>query len=264
MTAENHGGIANLGFVVGSEAVAVIDTGGGQVVASALRDAVRRVTDKPVRWVVNTHMHPDHVFGNAAFLGPDVAFVGHVRLADALRSRFDHYVAANRQALGADDLSGVTLVLPTVTVADRFEIDLGGRVLELRAWPTAHTDNDLTVFDRQTGTLFAGDLVFLDHLPSIDGSLRGWQAAIQELARIPVRHLVPGHGPLDPPWPAALDPQRTYFEVLARDVKAAIDAGTPMSQAVLTAGRSEAGKWRLFDEFNVRNATAAYAELEWE
>ena len=65
-------------------------------------------------------------------------------------------------------------------------------------------------------------------------------------------------------WPDALQPERRYFEVLARDIREAIAAGRPLSEAVLTAGRSEAGNWALFDDYNERNATAAYAELEWE
>lgn len=209
-------------------------------------------------------MHPDHVFGNAAFLGRDVAFVGHERLPKALEARFGHYLQANRPAMGDRLLKGTELVLPTVTVSDTLSLDLGGRTLTLKAWPVAHTDNDLTVLDDRTGTLFAGDLVFLQHLPSIDGSLRGWQKAIEGLAALPATRVVPGHGPIDSPWPAALDPERRYFDRLASDLKSAIDAGTALGDAVKTAGQSERGNWLLFDEFNVRNATAGYAELEWE
>ncbi|WP_425485468.1 quinoprotein relay system zinc metallohydrolase 2 [Chthonobacter rhizosphaerae] len=263
MTAGNGGAIANVGFVVGNEAVAVIDTGGSVREGEALLAAVAAKTDLPVRYVINTHVHPDHLFGNAAFLRRNVAFVGHVRLKEAMEARFSHYLTANRAEMGAL-LDGVAPVPPTVPVSDRMEIDLGGRTLILNAWPVAHTDNDLTVFDPASGTLFAGDLVFLEHLPSLDGSLRGWQRALRELAAIPAVRVVPGHGPVSAPWPAALEPQRRYFDVLAEDLKAAIDSGVPISRAVTTAGQSEAGAWLLFDQFNRRNATAAYAELEWE
>ena len=264
MIADNGGDIANTGFVVGTSAVAVIDSGGSFRQGVSLLAAIRQRTDLPIRWVINTHMHPDHVFGNAAFLGPDVAFVGHANLGAALTARFDHYVAANTATMGAAALEGTTLVTPGVAVRDRMEIDLGGRILELQAWPVAHTDNDLTVLDSATGTLFTGDLVFLEHLPSIDGSLRGWQRVLDDLAAIPATRAIPGHGPLGVAWPDALEPERRYFDVLAADVEAAIDAGVPLSEAAKTAGRSEAGAWELFDEFNSRNATAAFAELEWE
>lgn len=264
MNEENGGSIANIGFVIGNTAVAIIDTGGSFNDGQALLAAVRAETDLPVRWVINTHMHPDHVFGNAAFLGPDVAYVGHANLGPSLTARFDHYVAANTLAMGSEATAGTALVLPDITVSNRHEIDLGDRVLELRAWPPAHTDNDLTVFDRKTGTLFAGDLVFLGHLPSIDGSLRGWQRAIEKLAAIPAERVVPGHGPVAAAWPDALGPQRRYFDTLAADLQAAINAGVPLSEAVKSAGGSEAEHWDLFDAFNTRNATAAFAEIEWE
>lgn len=264
MKASNGGDIANLGFVVGGDAVAIVDTGGSPGEGRRLLEAVRAVTDLPVRYVLLTHMHPDHVFGSAALVGPDVAFVGHARLNAALEQRFDHYVAANAPELAPGALDGAARVPVTIEVADRLELDLGGRRLEIRAWPVSHTDNDLTVYDPATRTLFAGDLVFLEHLPSLDGSLRGWQRTLPELAAIPALRVIPGHGPVPSPWPGAIDPERRYFDALERDLRTSLDAGEPLSVAVGKAGRSEAGNWALFDAFNVRNATAAYAELEWE
>ena len=122
---------------------------------------------------------------------------------------------------------------------------------------------DLTVLDVTSGTLFAGDLVFLRHLPVLDGSLRGWLAVLDDLARVHARRVVPGHGPVAD-WPDGLEDQRRYLLRLAHDIRAAIKAGETIGVVASRAAEVERMRWELFDAGNARNATAAYAELEWE
>jgi quinoprotein relay system zinc metallohydrolase 2 len=264
MTQVNEGAICNLGVIAGSDALAVIDSGGSLVEAHGLIAAIAKVTDKPVRYAINTHMHPDHIFGNAAFRDLGATIVGHHNLPRALAARGEFYLQSFRRQMGDGPMQGVEIVPPALLVDDRLELDLGSRTLELRAWKPAHTDNDLTVLDTATGTLFGGDLVFLDHLPTVDGSLLGWLRQLNELAAIDAARVVPGHGPMTAAWPAALDAERHYLEVLARDVRKSIADGQPLSEAVKTAAASESQNWALFEDYNERNATAAFAELEWE
>lgn len=263
-TPENLGSIANIGFVVGEKCVAVVDTGGSAAVGRALREAVRAATSLPVCYVINTHMHPDHVFGNAAFADePGVAFVGHDKLAAALAARERSYLDRLGRELG-EAAAGTRVVPPGMRVAGTRELDLGGRVLQLRAWPTAHTDNDLTVFDTKTRTLWAGDLVFVERIPSIDGSLRGWVKVLVELRALDPRRVVAGHGEAGEAWRPALDALERYLNAVLAETRAAIKAGRTIQQAVSAVGAGERGKWRLFDDYHKRNVTAAYAELEWE
>ena len=119
-------------------------------------------------------------------------------------------------------MQGVEIVPPSLLVEGRLDLDLGSRILELRAWKPAHTDNDVTVLDAATGTLFAGDLVFAGHLPTVDGSLLGWLRQFDELAAIKAARVVPGHGPVSAAWPSALDAGQRYLEVLARDIRKSI------------------------------------------
>lgn len=263
MTRDNLGGIANLGAVVGDGAVAVIDTGGSLLEGKAFLAALREKTDKPIRYVVNTHAHPDHIFGNAAFEQAGVVFIGHKNLPRALAARGAFFLSSFRSAMG-DALDGVRIIPPTETVAETQAIDLGGRRLILQAWSTAHSDCDLTVFDEKSGVLFAGDLLFLQHVPVIDGSMLGFLAVADRLAAIPATRVVPGHGPMVAPWPGALEDQRAYLTRLTADLRAAIRRGATVEETTKTAGEAERPKWRLFDDYHRRNATAGFAELEWE
>lgn len=263
-SAENRGDIANASFVIGQDAVAVIDTLGSYQLGVGLRAAVRSVTDRPIRYVINTHMHPDHVFGNAAFKDDAPAFVGHHKLERALAMRAESYLATNRDLIGEAAFAGSEIVLPTIAVEDQTTIDLGGRSLVCEAQRTAHTDNDLIVTDTATDTLFMGDLLFSRHIPTIDGSIKGWLALLDDMANRKAARVVPGHGPHAMAFPEALAPERQYLETVADDVRRLIRENKTLSEASKLAGLSERPNWELFDTYHVRNVTTAFTELEWE
>ncbi len=264
-TPANAGDIANLGVVIGNDAVAVIDTGGSVAVGRALHAAIETLTDREVRYVINTHEHPDHVFGNAAFASSGAVFVGHHNLPRALAERGEYYLHSYREQLGDAAIAAVRIIPPTLLVTDTLTLDLGGRLLRLDAWsPAAHTDCDLTVLDETTGTLFAGDLLFRQHVPVIDGSLLGWQSVLARLERVEAKRVVPGHGRVIDPWPQAASDEARYLAAVARDARRLIADGTPLVRAVPQIAQDERPRWALFDDYNPRNATEAYSELEWE
>jgi quinoprotein relay system zinc metallohydrolase 2 len=260
---KNHGAIANIGFIVGQRCVAVIDTGGNPEQGRALKNAIENTTSKPICYVINTHVHPDHIYGNSAFKNTGAKFVGHEKLARAMSIRSDYYLQKAPELLGIT-LTDKDIIPPDIAVSGDLELDLGGRILKLTAHPAAHTDNDLSVYDPQTDTLWLSDLLFIEHLPSVDGSLKGWLAELEKLASKSYKIVIPGHGSLVDDWPKSLLPEKEYLSTLLVEVRAAIKKGVFLEDAVATIGLSFKEKWKLFDEFHRKNVTKAYAELEWE
>jgi quinoprotein relay system zinc metallohydrolase 2 len=255
--------IANIGFIIGARSVAVIDPGGSYREGAALRAAIRARTGLPISYVIMTHVHPDHIFGAAAFRQDHPGFIGHAKLPGALAQRGAYYLRRLHEAIGAE-ADGSEIVPPTVLVSSRLDLDLGGRRLVLWAHGPAHTDSDLTIFDQKTRTFWLADLLFVDRIPVIDGSVVGWLNELRQVTAIPAARAVPGHGPVSVAWPQAAAPEQRYLEAVVRDTRAAIKAGIDIGEAYRHVAQSERGHWLLFDDYHPRNVTASYKELEWE
>lgn len=258
----NHGAIANIGFVIGERCVAVIDSGGNPEQGYALKAAIAQKTAKPVCYVINTHVHPDHIYGNIAFKGAGVQFVGHHKLPRAMALRKSYYAGKAAEQIGVA-IDEAAIIAPDITVENEHSLDLGKRTLVLMAHRTAHTDNDLSVYDPQTDTVWLADLLFIEHIPVIDGSLLGW---LQELAELEQRNfttVIPGHGPIVIDWPKSMQPEKAYLTMLRDEIRAAQKQGRYLEEAVKTVGLSAQGQWLLFEQFHRKNVTTAFAELEW-
>lgn len=258
-----QGDICNISFVVGSKGVAVIDTGGSLKVGNQLRDAIKKVTPLPILYVINTHVHPDHIFGNAAFKQDKPQFVGHAKLGDAMQLRQEAYDKLNIRYLGAD-AKGSEIVKPTVLVKEPIDLDLGDRNLEVTPYPNAHTNTDISVIDSKTSTLFTGDLLFIERTPVVEGDIKGLIAAIETLKTYPVKQVVPGHGPVTQDWIDALNNEQRYLNAVLTDIRATIKSGGDMGKAMDTAAAGEKDKWLLFEIANRRNVNTLYPALEWE
>ena len=266
ISAGNRGRIANLGVVVGTDRVAVIDPGGSREQGEALFAAIRGRTGLPVGPVILTHMHPDHIAGAEVFAEAGAEIISDARLPDALAARRDSWMGSIPAQIGPDAWAGTTLIAPTRTIDAPETIDLGGTALTLTPAPTAHTDTDLTVADSRSGTLFTGDLVFRGLTPVVDGSLKGWLGWMGGPHPAADR-VVPGHGPVAGSLDEAAADARAYLAALEAAVRGALDAGQGLSQAVpavVAALAPQRGDWADFDATTARNAAAVYAELEWD
>ena len=255
--------IANIGFIIGDKCIAVIDTGGSVAIGRALKQAIRRISSLPVCYVINTHIHYDHVLGNVAFRDERPEFVGHENLELEMeynRSFFLSEFAANLGEAATDDW----IIGPELLVSDQLELELGNRPLTLIAYPPAHSHTDLSVYDHKTGTIWLSDLLFIDRIPVLDGSLKGWIKTMQTLTAQHAQHVIPGHGPVTLPWPSAANAQARYLDMLSGQIREEINKGTFMEDVIETVGKQEKTEWLLHEQSHKRNVSKAFTELEWE
>lgn len=260
MSLANRGDISNAGFIVGSRSVAVIDPGGSEAVAKALKAAIARTTNLPVSHVVLSHFHPDHVAGAAVFSTVET-IVSHHHYPRAVAQRAAFYLPRLSELSGRSPATA--FIAPTLLVDESIDIDLGQRPLRVVAHPVAHTDNDLAVFDITTKTLWASDLVFVDRLPSLDGSLTGWLEVLEKWSSKTLSLVVPGHGKPGT-WDDTAGPQIRYLKALRDSVRGALAEGLRLSEVLRPGAIPVTGSWELIEQQHPANITKAYTELEWE
>ena len=185
----------NIGAILGTEGVVVVDTRGSHRLADELRDDLARLTRQPIAAVVNTHHHWDHTWGNARF--EEAPIWGHVRCAERVAADSAtalHRVVAQVPAL-AVELGEVVATPPDHTFADAATVDLADRQVALRHIGRGHTDNDIVVVVPDASVLFAGDLLENDAPPSFgDAYPLAWAETAARLVELVDGAVVPGHG----------------------------------------------------------------------
>lgn len=188
---------ANTGLVVGRDAALVIDTLISAKQADRFLADIRKVTDKPVKYVVNTHHHLDHAWGNCRFVKRGAVVIGQENALSHIQEDARSLAHPEGYGLNAKDMEGTTLQGPTITFPDSLTIDLGGVTVELRYLGTTHTDDSITAYVPQDKVMFAGDILFSHYHPFLgEGDLPHWQQVLTELEKTPATKIIPGHGPV--------------------------------------------------------------------
>lgn len=255
--------IANIGFIVGSKCVAVIDTGGSVNIGQQLLNTIRSITDKPICYVINTHVHFDHLLGNKAFESEKPTFVGHQQLADAVEQNRTFFLEQFKNDLG-QNATASSIIGPDMLIEKTTQLDIGEHNLTLIPYRVSHSHNDLIVIDKQTGTLWAGDLIFRERIPSLTGSLLGWLKTMEELQGLNVKTVIPGHGSIADSISAALEQQQAYLQRLLEGTRKAIAEGMFVNEAVESIDKNNQSNWLLHDYQHPTNVSRAFTELEWE
>jgi quinoprotein relay system zinc metallohydrolase 2 len=260
-----HGDICNIGFIIGKKSVAVIDTGGSLKIGNQLLKAIKKRTKLPISHVINTHVHLDHIYGNAAFLDENPIYVGHSELPKAMRLLKSFYEKTNQDYLKIPVEESIQ-ISPTllVSIGSPQEIDLGGRKLKLESFPEAHTSSDMIIEDVNTNTAWLADLMFTERTPSVDGDIEGWISALEKIKKRNYQVIIPGHGTPPKDSDIAIEKIKLYLQLLRDEIRQAIDEGIGLQDAVETLVHSEKNKWELFDVQNARNINIVYPQMEWE
>ncbi len=190
---------ANAGIIIGKKGIAVIDTLVSAKEAKRFLQDIRTVSDKPILYVINTHYHLDHSFGNAEFSKLGVRIIAHENCGDEIRMKaVDGLANAKNYGLTAEDMTGTEIAYPDMTFAERMRLDLGGGVeVDLVYVAPSHSKGSIMVHVPDEKVVFAGDILFTDFHPYMaDGDLKGWQQTLDFLATLEADKIIPGHGPL--------------------------------------------------------------------
>ena len=261
-TYENEGLNNNLGFVVTDDGVLVINTGPTARVAKALHAAIRKLTDKPVKWVVNVNSQNHYWHGNGYFKALGATIVAHKEANRLMREMGAGQLDSNKTLL-KEKAEGTVLAYPTETFDAKRELKLGKTTLQLLHFGSAHTPGDIAVWLPQQKIVFAGDIVFTERMLAIIpiGHTGGWVQAFDKLAALKPRVVIPGHGkPTD--LKHAKKDTHDYLAFVRASVKKVLDGGGSLQDAVEKTNQSNFKYLANFDLLAGRNVNQTYLEME--
>lgn len=250
-------GLNNTGFLVGSETVTIIDSCFTERRTRAFHDAIRQVTDLPLRTLVNTHHHGDHTHGNFVFL-PAASIIAHEMCRKEV---IDSGVAVTAFFPGVE-WGQIRVAPPSVTFEDRLNLYLDDLKVELIHIGPAHTTNDVIAWVPDRKVLFSGDIIFNESTPfGLHGSIAGWLEALEAVRALGPETIVPGHGPVC--GAGVIDEVAAYLRFVQEGARKGFEAGlSPLE----TARQTDLGRFAVWHDTErlVGNLHRAYSELRGE
>ena len=261
----NRNFISNAGFVITDDGVVVVDALGSPTLATELIDEIKRLTSQPIRYVIVTHYHADHIYGLQAFKAAGATILAHPLGREYLNSETaQHRLQASRQELfpWVDEktrLVGADRWLDT----EETTLRVGSFEFLIHHVGPAHTPEDLVVYVPQRGVLFAGDLVFRGRIPFVgQADSRQWIASLEQLIEFRPKIMVPGHGPVSEAPLADLELTRDYLVYLRKTMGEAAANLEPFEDAYAKADWSRFERMPLFRAANRMNAYNTFLLME--
>lgn len=263
---DNQGFISNSGFVVTDDGVVVFDALGTPSLAVKLVKLIREVTDKPIKRVVVSHYHADHIYGLQVFedLGATVyAPLGAQKYiqSDAAKNRIEERQVSLFPWVNDD----TRLVLPDITVSQSDQFELGGLTFTINYLGKAHSDGDLTLLVEPDRVLFSGDIIFEARIPFVgNADSKFWLDTLTKLETNGLTALIPGHGPASTTPKATITLTRQYLAFLRKTMGAAVNEFQPFDEVYAQTDWSQFKSLPAFEAGNRINAYQIYLSMEAE
>ncbi|MCX6012519.1 MAG: MBL fold metallo-hydrolase [Chloroflexi bacterium] len=255
------GGGPNSGLIISGNEVILIDSSFSLSCGKQLLLNVHQITSKSPSYIINTHSHGDHLFGNEAF-APPAMIVAHENVRKTLISQGQNMIKsfASRWSHLIPDISETTLILPDITFTEKMTLHFAGRSIDLIHPGPAHTNSDIMIYLPEQKILFTGDLFFNHVFPPVFGSISGWITALETIEAMEFDIIVPGHGPV------ATKKELTEFKNLLIDMRNQVEQsfthGLSIQQAIKDMDLP-CKDWPQYERLNM-NVPFIYQELREE
>lgn len=263
-SAENKGYRMNMAFVVGADAVAVLDTGFYPEMADDMVNHIRNVTDKPIKFVINSNSQADRFFGNQVFKQLGARIMAHPKEIQRMEANTSNYMQFIESSMKFKDASVKAPLLPDLPVDKNTQLSLGGGVnLNIEFYKAAHTPSPLIVHIPGDNVVYAGDILYSGRLLAIapGGNIRQWMETFDYLKKFKGATFIPGHGKtgtLDAFTKSTYD----YLKLLDSYMSKMVDDGVDMQDAINKMDQSGFSYLENFKDLSGRNANRAYQEAE--
>lgn len=260
----NKNFISNAGVVIGPTGVIVIDALGSPALGKQLIAEIRKLTDKPIQFVIVTHYHADHIYGLQSFIDIGATVIAQESAKEYLNSDTAKLrLQASRTELAPWVNDDTRLVPASKWINEDIRLSLSGIDVELIKMGPAHTPDDLAIYFPSEGVLFAGDLVFRGRIPYVgNADSLGWIKSLDKLLSRDAKVIVPGHGPASASATEDLKFTRDYLVFVRKAMEQAARDLEPFDEAYTATDWSRYEKIPLFNAANRMNAYNIYISIQ--